>query len=79
MYDIAAKRGSRRVRLLVPVRSSGLVASPITGITAGTPFQLRPGCEGTVQYTSEVGTLHVLFDNGRQVGLIPGEDRWEQA
>jgi hypothetical protein len=38
---------------------------------------LRAGCEGTLLFTDEVGTVHVAWDNGSRLGLIPGEDQWE--
>lgn len=39
---------------------------------------LRPGDEGTVTLVDAVGTVHVTWDNGSRLGLIPGEDRWEE-
>ena len=29
---------------------------------------------GTVMFVDDTGTLHCHFDNGRSLGLIPGED-----
>lgn len=36
-----------------------------------------PGTEGTVEFVDDTGTLHVKWDNGSTLGLIPGEDCWE--
>ena len=36
-----------------------------------------PGMEGTVRHVDDAGTVHVNWDNGRCLGLIPGEDSWE--
>lgn len=36
-----------------------------------------PGLEGTVTFIDSMGTLHVTWDNGSRLGLIPGIDRWE--
>jgi hypothetical protein len=33
-----------------------------------------PGTKGTVRIVDDMGTVHCDFDNGRRLGLIPGED-----
>jgi hypothetical protein len=35
------------------------------------------GTEGTVQYVDDAGTMHVQWDTGGSLGLVPGEDEWE--
>ncbi len=35
------------------------------------------GTEGTVQYVDDAGTIHVQWDTGSSLGLIPGTDEWE--
>ena len=35
------------------------------------------GTEGTVQYVDDMCTIHVAWDNGSSIGVIPGEDRFE--
>jgi hypothetical protein len=40
--------------------------------------QNPPGLEGTVTFVDDTGTLHVHWDNGSTLGLVPGEDRWEE-
>ena len=37
---------------------------------------LKPGMEGTVRFCDDLGTLHVEWDNGSALGLVPGEDYW---
>lgn len=37
---------------------------------------LRPGDRGTVLSVDSTGTVHVRWDSGSTLGLIPGEDRW---
>lgn len=37
---------------------------------------LKPGDEGTVDHIDDAGTVHVNWDNGSGLGLIPGEDRF---
>lgn len=35
---------------------------------------LPPGIQGTVIMVDDLGTIHVKWDNGSTLGLIPGED-----
>lgn len=37
---------------------------------------IQPGDRGTVDLIDDLGTVHVLWDNGSALGLIPGRDRW---
>lgn len=42
-------------------------------------YDARPipvGTKGTVQFVDDIGTVHVDWDNGRRLGLIPSEDRF---
>lgn len=38
--------------------------------------RLKPGDEGTIMFVDDIGTVHVRWDNGSGLGLVPGEDRW---
>lgn len=38
------------------------------------PHPIAPGTRGTVQCVDDIGTLHCDFDDGRHLGVIPGED-----
>ncbi|MDU3748377.1 MAG: DUF4314 domain-containing protein [Cutibacterium avidum] len=38
---------------------------------------MRPGVLGTVAFVDDLGTVHVDWDTGSNLGLIPGEDSWE--
>ena len=38
---------------------------------------LVPGDEGTVLFSDGLGTVHVRWDSGGTLGLIPGSDEWE--
>lgn len=38
--------------------------------------KLSPGLEGVVEFIDDLGTLHVKWDNGSSLGLVPGEDHW---
>lgn len=56
-------KGSRRVELI-------FTSDPFT--------ELRPGDEGTVSFIDGMGTVHVDWDNGSKLGLVPGEDQWRE-
>ena len=38
------------------------------------PRPIPPGTKGTVRHVDDMGAVHCDFDNGRRLGLIPGED-----
>jgi hypothetical protein len=38
--------------------------------------KLKPGDRGTVQFIDDIGTVHVAWDNGSTLGLVPGEDQF---
>lgn len=38
---------------------------------------MTPGKTGTVAFVDDKGTVHVDWDNGGRLGLIPSVDRWE--
>ena len=42
------------------------------------PFPVAPNTKGTVVVVDDIGTVHCDFDNGRSMGLIPGEDTFRR-
>lgn len=38
--------------------------------------RLEPGSMGTVEHVDDLGTVHVLWDTGARLGLVPGVDVW---
>lgn len=38
------------------------------------PNPVESGTRGTVKHVDDIGTLHCSFDNGRSLGVVPGED-----
>jgi hypothetical protein len=37
---------------------------------------LLPGAQGTVRRIDDFGTVHINWDCGSRLGLVPGEDSW---
>lgn len=42
------------------------------------PHPIPPGTKGTVRVVDDAGTVHCNFDNGRSLGLVPGEDSFNK-
>ena len=40
------------------------------------PRPIPDGTRGTVKAVDDIGTIHCEFDNGRSLGIIPGEDKF---
>ena len=38
---------------------------------------LAPGDRGTVRFIDDMGTVHIDWDRGSSLGLVPGEDRFK--
>ena len=38
------------------------------------PRRIKDNTRGTVEFVDDIGTIRCSFDNGRQLGIIPGED-----
>lgn len=43
------------------------------------PRPVEDNMRGTVIAVDDMSTVHCKFDNGRQLGIIPGEDSFRQA
>lgn len=40
---------------------------------------VHPGDRGSVSLVDSAGTIHVTWDSGATLGLIPGEDVWREV
>ena len=40
------------------------------------PDPIKPGTLGTVESVDSLGTIHVEWDNGRHLGIVPEEDQF---
>lgn len=42
------------------------------------PNPIPSGTKGTVEFVDDMGTVFCKFDNGRSLGVIPGEDSFHR-
>ena len=42
------------------------------------PRPIESGTRGTVRVVDDIGTIHCDFDNGRSLGMVPGEDSFRE-
>lgn len=42
------------------------------------PCPIEDNMRGTVKYVDDMCAIHCVFDNGRQLGLIPSEDSFRK-
>ena len=42
------------------------------------PQPVPDGTLGSVAYVDDAGTIHMKWDNGRTLGLVPGEDQFRK-
>ncbi len=42
------------------------------------PQPVEDNMRGTVRVVDDIGTLHCIFDNGRSLGIVPGEDSFRK-
>ena len=55
------------------------VGTRIELISMEDPYAPVPsGTKGTVVCVDDMGTIHMKWDNGRTLGLIPGEDSFRK-
>jgi len=42
------------------------------------PMPVDDFTRGTVESVDDIGTVHCIFDNGRKLGMVPGEDHFRK-
>ena len=65
---------------LKQLREEYPVGTRVELISMDDPYRgkLGPGCQGTVRWVDDMGTIHVNWDCGSGLGLIPGEDEFKR-
>lgn len=62
------------------IDEQGLIRDPDGNVlTVDDNVTVPAGTLGTVDSIDDVGTLHVEWDNGRRLGLLPDRDEWVPA
>lgn len=65
-------------RPIMTTRKHPLIGRRVRLLDTSDPYtRLVPGATGTVRVVDALGTLHVQWDNGSTLGLVPGEDTFE--
>ena len=41
------------------------------------PYPVPDGTLGTITHTEDIGTIHVRWDNGSNLGVVPDTDKYE--
>lgn len=59
------------------VSKAGMAGMRVKLLSMEDPQAPAPGTEGTVQYIDDMGTIHVAWDTGCSLGLVPGVDEWK--
>lgn len=58
--------------------SAPAVGARVVLVSTTDPYtNLEPGAEGTVFLVDAMGTVHVDWDGGSSLGMVPGEDSWQ--
>ncbi|OKL48829.1 hypothetical protein BSR29_02940 [Boudabousia liubingyangii] len=77
MGDLAGSAAWRTPPKDEPSGKASLVGRRIRLEDTSDPYTtLTPGSEGTINHVDDLGTLHVAWDNGSTLGLVPGEDSY---
>jgi hypothetical protein len=46
-------------------------------ISTSDPYtELKPGDRGIIDFVDDMGTIHVTWDNGSTLGMVPGKDQY---
>lgn len=60
------------------VKDHSLVGKRVRFVRSSDPYtRLRRGDEGTVTFVDDMETVHIRWDSGSNLGMIPGEDHFD--
>jgi hypothetical protein len=56
---------------------NNIVGKRIKLIQMNDPYPVEPNTTGTISWVDDLGQIHVIWDNGRRLSVIPEEDEFE--
>ena len=57
--------------------NGGIIGKRIKMIKMNDPYPVEPGTMGTVKFIDDNGQIHVNWDNGRTLAIIPRVDEYQ--
>lgn len=72
MNEFTSRKDVERIKKQYPV------GTRIELISMDDPYSpIEPGMQGTVELVDDAGGLQMKWDNGRTLGIVPGEDNFK--
>jgi hypothetical protein len=56
---------------------NNIIGKRIKLIQMNDPYPVDPNTMGTISRVDDLGQIHVIWDNGRRLSVIPEEDEFE--
>lgn len=69
--------GSEALVFLHEILVKNLAGKRVRLIEMIDQYPVEPGMTGTIRHQDDIGQLHIIWDNGRHLALVPGEDLYE--
>lgn len=69
----------KNYRIAQQLRETYSPGTRLVLISMDDPYAPVPsGTRGTLRFIDDMGTLHMQWDNGRTLGIVPGEDSFRK-
>lgn len=64
-------------REFIETQREQLIGRRVKCIKMNDKYPVPSGTLGTIDHVDDIGTIHVKWDNGSTLGLVPNEDMYE--
>lgn len=64
-------------REFIETQNEQLIGRRVKCIQMDDPYPVPSGTEGTIEFIDDMGNIHVKWDNGRTLSLVPESDTYE--